>query len=115
MNLLGQQDEFNGVLGQGTRFDGKLVFEGQLRIEGQFLGKIYTRDNLIISKTAQIRADIEADEVLVAGVVEGSITAHNKITITKEGFVKGSVSAPSIKIEEGGVVEGTTQMTNKTP
>ena len=36
------------LIGKGSEFDGKLTFEGQVRIDGKFTGQIHTKDVLVI-------------------------------------------------------------------
>ena len=34
--------ELNALLGRGTRFEGKLTFEGRVRIDGHFVGEVFS-------------------------------------------------------------------------
>jgi cytoskeletal protein CcmA (bactofilin family) len=104
------QGEITAFLGQGTSFSGRLMFEGTVRIDGNFVGDIYTRDTLIIGPEARIRAQIDADTVVIAGVVEGEIRALSRIEIQSTGVLRGQVVSPVLKIDEGGMFEGRTQM-----
>src|SRR5687768_7505545 len=51
--------EITALLGRGTRFEGKLQFEGRVRIDGAFKGEIRSDDVLIIGDGAEVDADIE--------------------------------------------------------
>ena len=42
--------EITALLGRGTRFDGKLHFEGVVRIDGAFRGEIKSPDTLMIER-----------------------------------------------------------------
>lgn len=98
------------LLGKGVEFEGRLVFEGVVRIDGFFKGQIYTRDTLIIGKDSRVQAKIDADIVIVSGLVEGDVRATTRIEIQPSGYIKGSVATPVLKIEEGGMFDGNTQM-----
>jgi cytoskeletal protein CcmA (bactofilin family) len=98
------------LLGKGAEFQGRLIFEGTVRIDGVFRGDIFTRDMLIIGPEATVEAQIEADAVVVAGRVEGTIQATSRVEIQSSGQLRGRVIAPVLKIEEGGVFDGTTEM-----
>lgn len=99
-----------GIVEKGCEFKGRLVFEGLLRFGGNFEGEIYTNDILIIDDTANIKADIEADVVVVTGRVLGNINAKSRIEIFKPAVVNGTLNAPVIFMEQGVIFEGTTQM-----
>ncbi len=102
--------EFTALLGKGASFEGRLLFEGIVRIDGYFRGDIHTRDTLIVGPESKIEAQIDADTVIVAGSIEGEIRATSRVEIQTTGYVKGSIQAPIFKIEEGGMFDGTTQM-----
>ena len=102
--------EVTALLGKGANFEGRLIFEGVVRIDGRFSGDIFTRDTLIVGADANVLAQIDADTVIVAGHVEGQIRATSRVEIQATGSVRGSVQAPVFKIEEGGMFDGTTQM-----
>ena len=104
------QGELTAVLGAGSQFEGRLVFEGIIRIDGLFKGEVFTRDTLIVGERSKVYADVDADVVIIGGYFEGSITATSRVEIQASGCVRGKVAAPVIRIEEGGTFEGTTQM-----
>lgn len=101
----------NAVLEQGAKFEGKLTFEGTVRIGGQFKGEIFTNDVLVISEGAVVQAEIEAGTVIISGTVEGNVYAREKVVAYPPAVIKGTVTTPSLRIDEGVVFEGTTNMT----
>lgn len=105
-----QTQEITALLGKGTEFEGRFLFEGIVRIDGKFSGDIFTRDTLIIGADATVIAQIDADVVVIAGHMEGQIRATSRVEIQSTGSVRGKICAPVFKIEEGGVFDGSTQM-----
>ncbi len=51
-------------------------------------------------------ARIEADDVTIAGLVEGDIIARRKITLERSAVVVGNLTTPGIVIEEGAKLKG---------
>lgn len=98
------------ILDQGTRFNGKLSFEGTVQIGGEFEGEIFTNDTLIINEGAKVRAEIEADTLVVSGRLEGNIFARRKVVMHPPAVFKGTVTSPSLRIDEGVVFEGASYM-----
>jgi cytoskeletal protein CcmA (bactofilin family) len=99
------------LIAEGVKFDGRLIFEGTLKLAGTFEGDIYSPDKLIVMATGIVRGNIDADEVYIAGKVEGQIRARTRIEIAEAGYVKGDIQAPILKIHEGGLFEGASSMT----
>lgn len=105
--------EINALLGRGSRFEGKLTFEGTVRIEGAFSGEIHTSDTLVIGQGADVKAQIFAGNVIVSGgTVTGNIHAKNLIELEKEAKVRGDLETPSLKIEKGVTFVGSCRMEN---
>ena len=58
-----------GVIDQGCEFEGKLCFQGTVRISGTFRGEIFTPDTLVVGEGARVNAKIEAGTVIISGEV----------------------------------------------
>jgi cytoskeletal protein CcmA (bactofilin family) len=98
------------ILDSGAAFEGKLTFEGTVQIGGEFRGEIFTKDTLIINRSAFVSAQIEADTVVISGRVEGNIFARRRVIMNPPAVFKGTVTTPSLKIDEGVVFEGASYM-----
>jgi cytoskeletal protein CcmA (bactofilin family) len=93
-------------LGQGSRVEGKLTFEGSVRIDGQVEGEITAQDTVIIGEGAEVTAQIHASAVVVHGRVTGDITASKRVELKAPATLLGNVSTPSLVVHEGVVFEG---------
>jgi cytoskeletal protein CcmA (bactofilin family) len=100
--------EITALLGRGTRFEGKLHFEGRVRIDGSFRGEIRTSDILIIGDGADIDAEIQAGTVIVkGGTLQGSVFASIGIELYVPARVSGTLRAPEIFVDKGVQFSGT--------
>jgi cytoskeletal protein CcmA (bactofilin family) len=52
------QGEINTLLGRGSAFEGKLTFEGTVRIDGKMSGEIFSDDVLVVGEGAEVKAKI---------------------------------------------------------
>ena len=98
--------EITTLLGRGAAFEGKLTFEGTVRIDGRFKGEVFSDDVLVIGEGAQVEAQIDVGEVIIQGSVIGNITAKRSIEIHAPGRVKGDLHTPSLQIDKGVMFEG---------
>jgi cytoskeletal protein CcmA (bactofilin family) len=104
-------NELTALLGRGTRFEGKLHFEGAVRIDGTFRGEIRSDDALVIGEGADIEGTIDVATVIVkGGVVRAEIRARKSIELFVPARVQGSLHAPSVMLEKGVQFEGTCRM-----
>ncbi|MDR2884096.1 MAG: polymer-forming cytoskeletal protein [Deferribacteraceae bacterium] len=100
----------DALLGQNTSFSGTLVFDGIVRIDGNFEGKIKTNDTLVIAEFGKVNAEIEAGVVKILGEFHGTIVAKTKVEMFKPAQVFGTLNTPNIRMEEGVLFNGTTEM-----
>jgi len=104
-------DEITALLGHGTRFEGKLAFEGTVRIDGAFRGEIVSDDVLIVGEGAEVRADVRVGTLIVqGGAVYGDIRARDQVEIHHPGSVHGNIVSPSLFIDKGVIFEGECRM-----
>jgi len=94
-------------LGKDTDFQGDLTFEGAIRIDGRFKGRIRSGGTLIVGRDGRLESDIRVGHVIVSGEVRGNILAEGAIEIQVPGRVFGDIQAPSVTIHQGVVFEGT--------
>ncbi len=98
--------EISTLLGRGTTFEGKLTFEGTVRIDGRLKGTVFSDDVLIIGEGATVEADIDIGEIIIQGTLIGNVHAKRGIEVLAPGKVKGDLHTPSLQIEKGVVFEG---------
>ena len=98
------------LLGRGSEFEGKLSFEGTVRVDGKMSGEIFTDDVLIIGEGAEVRAEINVGAIVIEGSVQGNIHAKRSGEIHTPGRVRGNIVTPSLFIEKGVMFDGNCQM-----
>lgn len=106
------QGEITTLLGRGAAFEGKLTFDGTVRIDGRFKGEVFSDDVLVIGEGAHVEAEMDVGEVIVQGTVVGNIKAKRSIEIHAPGRVKGDLHTPSLQIDKGVIFEGRSFMEN---
>jgi len=103
-NLPGQNSET--VIGTDASFKGEMTFEGSMRIEGKFDGKLATKGRLTLGKTAQLSGEIQVGTALIDGNLKGNILAVDKIDLTASAHVQGDLRAPKLVVAEGATLVG---------
>jgi len=106
------QGEITTLLGRGAAFEGKLTFDGTVRIDGRFKGEVFSDDVLVIGEGAHVEAEIDIGEVIIQGTVVGNVKAKRSIEIHAPGRVKGDLHTPSLQIDKGVIFEGRSFMEN---
>jgi excisionase family DNA binding protein len=86
-----------------------------LRINGSFEGYLETKGNLSIGPEAQVKAEIRGEGIMVAGYLEGNITASKAVELQNSARVYGDITTPRISIQEGAVLNGRLQVEDTQP
>jgi cytoskeletal protein CcmA (bactofilin family) len=107
---LGSAQPVTTLLGKGSEFEGKLSFEGTVRVDGKLTGEIFTDDVLIVGEGAEVNAEVTVGAIVIQGIVRGNITAKRSVEIHSPGKVKGNINTPSLFIEKGVFFDGHCQM-----
>jgi cytoskeletal protein CcmA (bactofilin family) len=102
--------DLNALLGRGSEFDGKLTFEGTVRIDGKFTGSIMSNDVLVVGEGAKISAEITCGTIIVHGEINGNIKAKTTVELHHPAKVRGNIETPVLMIEKGVMFEGQTKM-----
>jgi cytoskeletal protein CcmA (bactofilin family) len=99
--------ELQALLGQGAEFEGTLVFQGRMRIEGRFKGTIRSDDVLILGPAAEVRADVQVGTLIVrGGSLWGDVRATRLVEIYAPARVHGNIEAPQVFLDKGAKFEG---------
>jgi cytoskeletal protein CcmA (bactofilin family) len=94
------------VLGPGAHFEGLLTFRGRARVDGSVAGEIAGHGLLVLGPGARAEANVEVDELVVAGEIEGDVRARRRVELLATGLIRGDVETPRLVIAEGGRLLG---------
>jgi excisionase family DNA binding protein len=104
------------ILDVDASMQGSLTFKDpvNLRINGNFEGKLDTKGSLTIGQNATVHADINGEEIVVSGKVTGNIIADKQLKILSSAHIVGDITTPVLSVEPGAVVQGRCQMLSHT-
>ena len=102
------------VIGEGTTVDGSFRSEHSIRILGSVQnGEVESKQRVSVENRATVAANITAEQVTVAGEVNGKITCTGRVEIMPTGRVTGEITAGSLIMQEGAFFEGHLRMSNR--
>jgi len=105
-----KQPPIKSLIAAGSRIDGHLSFTEGLRIDGDVLGNVRASDEkgsiLVISETASVTGDIQADHVIINGTVKGPIRAFDLLELQPKARIEGDVHYRALEMHQGALVSG---------
>lgn len=102
--------DIKAFLGPGSQFEGKLLFDEIVRLDGTFRGEVTSRDTLIVGEAADIEAQVSVGTLILSGHFKGSIKATTKVELRAPAQVEGDIETPVLVVEEGVVLNSTLTM-----
>ena len=116
--MMGKKDkkqEVDRVLDVDASMQGSLSFKDpvNLRINGRFEGMLNTKGNLMIGERATVNANITGESIIIAGKVNGNISASKELKLISPACVVGDITSPLLSIAEGAIFEGNCKMLAK--
>ncbi len=98
------------IITEGCNFEGKLYCKGATRIGGKVDGEIISEGLLIIEDSANLKADITAEDIIIQGQIHGNLSSNGRVELSPTSVFEGSIKTDSLVIQEGAKFNGTTSM-----
>lgn len=98
------------MVGSDTTVEGTIITKNSIRIDGEIIGGVTCAGVAIISKGAKVKGSVFAENVIVAGVVEGTIKATEKVNIEPSGEVYGDIITNKLLVDEESIFLGKSYM-----
>ncbi len=106
-----QDTVIHSLLGAGTRYEGKLFFEGRVRIDGDFHGEVQSDGLLVLGPEATIKGTIRVKILIVQGAkVEADIHATELVELHSPAQVRGEIRTQALYMDKGVLFDGTCVM-----
>lgn len=102
------------VLDINATMQGTMVFKDpvNLRISGEFEGKLDTKGSLTIGENARVKADIDGEDITIAGKVTGNIIATRRLNLIAPANITGDIVTSSLVVSDGAVLNGNCKMSS---
>ena len=111
-------DRSNGpptLIGAGVQFRGDIIAPGAVMLSGTVHGEGDVGGMLTIARDAHWEGQVRARSGVVAGRLTGSIVVTDRLEVGSAAVIKGTVSAKSLAIARGAVIEGDILVTSGEP
>jgi cytoskeletal protein CcmA (bactofilin family) len=102
--------EVESLIGEHTSFEGTLKTEGSVRLLGTIQGEIESKSTIIVEEKARVTARLTAQQVTVAGQLDGQIFCEGRVEIRPTGRVTGEINAGALIVQEGAYFDGNSKM-----
>ncbi|WP_420636746.1 bactofilin family protein [Candidatus Palauibacter sp.] len=103
------------VIAPGMTVLGDIRCEGTVRVEGKVEGSVQASKSVVVGKKGQVVGDIETQDVVVAGSVQGTVMGASRVELQETCHIDGDIRSRRIKLDEGGQIDGRFHMSKADP
>ncbi|HSR42738.1 MAG TPA: polymer-forming cytoskeletal protein [Longimicrobiales bacterium] len=94
------------IIGPGMKVVGDCESDGTIRIEGRVEGSVKAAKAVVLGKDGLVDGDIVTQDAVVAGSIEGTLTAESRLELQASARIQGEVRARRMQLEEGARLDG---------
>ncbi|MBP9905724.1 MAG: polymer-forming cytoskeletal protein [Rhodoferax sp.] len=98
------------LLAHGCQLTGNFNFADGLRLDGEMHGDLLGQADkpsiLVISETAHVTGQVQADHVIINGQVDGPVLARSLLELQPKARVTGDVTYKILEMHQGALVAG---------
>jgi cytoskeletal protein CcmA (bactofilin family) len=98
------------IIASGMHVTGDVRCDGVLRIDGTLEGRILGARQLVVTVGGCVRGDVEAEEIVVGGEIDGNVRATIRLELQGSAVVNGNIETRAFVVPEGGRVNGDIRM-----
>lgn len=102
-------------IGAETVFVGNIRGAGQFVVSGEVHGDGELEGGLNLSASGTWNGFIEAEQAIIAGKITGGLRVRDKLEIGYTAVIRGKVSARTVAIAKGAIVDGEIEVTSDAP
>ena len=104
--------KLSSVISSLCEIQGDVVFTSSLHVKGKVNGDVRARekdanDSMVYAyENSHVVGNMQADVLIIAGKIDGNITAYQHIKLENTAVVSGDITYATIEMDLGAKVEG---------
>lgn len=105
-----KQPPIKSLVAYGTQITGNVHFTEGLRVDGEVTGNLIANEGhtsiLVISESAKVTGEIQADHVIINGKVIGPVHARELLELQPKAQIEGDVHYKALEMHQGATIAG---------
>jgi len=100
----------NNSLVGGTRIEGTIFTETDIRIDGTVTGTIYSKGKVVLGASGLMEGNIECTNAVIEGKFSGILVVTELLHVKENAVVEGDVSTGKLMVHAGSTFNVTCKM-----
>jgi len=98
------------IIAPGMHLVGDLDGPGLIKVDGRIEGSVSGARQVIVGRDGAVQGNVNAAEIVLAGAVDGSVSATDRVEVQGTAVINGDVHTRVIVVHEGARINGTVRM-----
>ena len=98
------------IVGAGTKIEGDITTNGDMRIDGSLIGSINVKGKLVVGPTGSVEGEIICQNADISGLVKGKIGVSELLSLKASSKLNGDIITNKIAVEPGATFSGSCSM-----
>ena len=98
------------LIAEGTEVEGNTHFADGMQIDGKVRGDLTANEGgpsiLVISESAHVTGQLQADKVIINGYVNGPVRARDMLELLPKARIEGDVYYKALEMHPGATISG---------
>lgn len=93
----------NNMITVGTRIEGNIIANSDIRIDGELYGNLTCQGKIIIGSEGKIVGDIECQNAVIEGVFQGKLKCIELLNIRETAQINGEITTDKLNVQAGAI------------
>lgn len=93
----------NNMITVGTRIEGNITANSDMRIDGELFGNLVCAGKIIIGAEGKIVGDIECQNAVIEGVFQGKLKCTDLLNIRETAQINGEITTDKLMVQSGAI------------
>lgn len=104
-----KSDRLELMIGESSKITGYVESAGTILIEGTVMGNL-CGNKVILGEKSYVKGDISANNISIAGKIEGQLKGKESIEVKATGHVSGDMVTKHLSMMTGAIFNGMSNM-----
>ncbi len=98
------------IIGAGTKIEGDIITNGDIRIDGSLTGSINVKGKLVVGASGMVEGEIICQNADISGVIKGKIGVAELLALKASAKLTCDIITNKIAVEPGASFSGSCSM-----
>lgn len=100
----------NNSIVTGTKIEGTINANSDIRIDGELVGKLFCKGRVIIGPSGIVDGEVDCKNAIIEGKFTGNLKVEELLTVKETATISGDIKTDKINIQAGASFNGNCSM-----